>query len=401
MARKKIRLGFRGPSRAAGSKVKIRCAYGKCKSLQDCKNVGTGLQLRRARACLDNCRKSLRLDAALLKFCCRRHLENCKLAAPERRKRGPREALNPDQIVHLLQVLCKDGAPWAAVAGLLQLTVAERGSCIMHCRFRWLQHLGPDSAGVPAMHIEKVNKKTVARRVPIPGQLARLLHGWMHERPLQGGDSQWPFQGQGGEPDTFLFPTANVQGERNWNRCMTRQAFHLRLQRACKIIQQQRTVLRRQKTKGPPFKHVFKDVDMSKVGSHSLKRSAQVFDCVDLSNIGTHTWKRSSITLLKQKCTSAAVLQSISGTDPRTLDRYYDEPTAARQVEALEAFQEIWGPLEKREPSSDAKAPDRGQDAYLFCPRCGKKRADLAWAVCPWCCFQFPHVGETSTRHSK
>ena len=402
MARKKICLGSRGPSRATGSKVKIRCAYHKCKSLQDCKNVGTGLQLRRARACLNNCRKSLRADAQLLKFCCRRHLEQCKLAAPKHHKRGPREVLSPDQIVHLLRVLCQDGAPWAAVAALLQLTVAERGSCIMHCRFRWLQHLGPDSAGVPAIDIEQVNKKTVARHVPIPGQLARLLHCWMHERPLQGNNSQWPFQGQGCEPDAFLFPSANVQGERNWNRCMTRQAFHLRLQRACKIIQQERTVLRRQRMKSPPFKHAFKDMDMSKLGSYSFKRSAQVFDCVDLSNIGTHSLKRSSITLLKQKCTSAAVLQSISGTAPRTLDRYYDQPTTARQLEALdETFQGIWGPLEKQEPSSDAKAPDRGQDTYLFCPRCGKKRADLAWAVCPWCGWHFPHVGELAPGTAK
>ena len=384
-ARKKIHVGSRGPSRAANSTVKIRCAYHKCKSLQDCKNVSTGLQLRRARACLDKCRKSLRADAALLKFCCRRHLEQCKLAAPPRAKRGPREVLNPDQIVHLLKVLCQDGAPWAAVAALLQLTVAERGSCIMHCRFRWLQHLGPESAGVPAIDIEQVNKKTLARHVPIPGQLAQLLHGWIHERPLQGKTSQWPFQGQGCDPATFLFPSANVQGQRDWSRCMTRQAFHLRLQRACRVIQQERTVLRRQSRKRPPFKHPFQDMVMSKLGSHSFKRSAHFFECVDLSKIGTHSLMRSSITLLKQKCTSAAVLQSISGTSTQMLDRYYDQPTTSRKLQALgDTLHGIWGQLQE---------PGTGDESRCsYCAQCGRKRADLAWAVCPWCGRHYPQI---------
>ena len=388
MARRKIRVGSRGPSRAANSKVKILCAYRKCKSSQDCKNVGSRLQLRRSQTCLESCRKSLRADARLLKFCCPRHLEQCKLAAPQQPKRGPREVLSPDQIVHLLKVLCQDGAPWAAVAALLQLTVAERGSCITHCRFRWLQQLGPDSAGVPAIDIEQVNKKTLARHVPIPGQLAKLLHGWIHERPLQGKQSQWPFHGQGNDPEAFLFPSANVQGKRVWYRCMTRQAFHLRLQRACRIIQQERTVLRRQSVKSPPFKHPFKDMDMSKIGSHSFKRSSHVFECVDLSNIGTHSFKRSSITLLKQKCTSAAVLQSISGTTTRTLERYYDQPTTSRQLQALgDTFEGIWGPLQEQ----GATAPGTIQeDTYLFCAHCGKKRGELDWAVCPWCGWHFP-----------
>ena len=315
MARKKIHVGSRGPSRAANSTVKIRCAYHKCKSLQDCKNVSTGLQLRRARACLDKCRKSLRADAALLKFCCLRHLE-------------------------------------------------------------------------PAIDIEQVNKKTVARRVPIPGQLAQPLHGWIHEHPLQGKTSQWPFQGQGCDPATFLFPSANVQGQRDWSRCMTRQAFHLRLQRACRVIQQERTVLRRQSRKRPPFKHPFQDMDMSKLGSHSFKRSAQFFECVDLSKIGTHSLKRSSITLLKQKCTSAAVLQSISGTSTQTLDRYYDQPTTARQLQALgDTFHGIWGQLQ------ESGAPGaRDENSCSFCAHCGKKRGDLAWAVCPWCGWHYPQL---------
>ena len=390
MARKRICVGSRGPSRRAGSTVKILCAYRKCKSAQDCKNVGTGLQLRRARACLESCRKSLRADCRVLRFCCFRHLEQCKLATPPQRKRGPREVLSPDQIVHLLKVFCKDGAPWAAVAALLQLTVAERGSCILHCRFRWLQNLGPDSAGAPAMDIEQVNKKTVARRVPIPGQLASLLHKWINEQPLQGNGSQWPFQGQGRDSDAFLFPSANVQGERLWDRCMTRQAFHLRIQRACRVIRQQRGILRRQRVKGPLLQHPFKDMDMGSIGSQSFKRSSPIFECVDLNNVGTHTFKRSSITLLKGNCNSAAVMQSISGTSARTLDRYYDQPTTARQIEALEnSFQGIWGPLQGPEP----EAPDTGEDTYLFCAHCGKKRTDLGWAVCPWCGWHFPNTG--------
>ena len=264
--------------------------------LQECRHWAAA---SRARACLESCRKSLRADCKVLRFCCFRHLEQCKLATPPQRKRGPREVLTPDQIAHLLKVFCKDGAPWAAVAALLQLTVAERGSCILHCRFRWLQNLGPDSAGAPAMDIEQVNKKTVGRRVPIPGQLASLLHKWINEQPLQGNGSQWPFQGQGRDSDAFLFPSANVQGERLWDRCMTRQAFHLRIQRACRVIQQQRGILRRQRVKGPLLQHPFKDMDMGSIGSQSFKRSSPIFECVDLNNIGTHTFKRSSITLLK------------------------------------------------------------------------------------------------------
>ena len=194
---------------------------------------------------LEKCRDSQHTAAKVIRFCCLRHKTMC--LDPKRvpaQKRGPRTTLNKEHIIHLMDVLRQDGAPWTCVAILTQLALAERGGATMKCQFRWLQNLAPEDQGVPQISVEKVNHKTKARLVSIPAALARLLHRWMHHAPLCGCNSQWPFQNQDTTPSAYLFASSTVSGERLWNRPMTRAAYQKRLKRASEIIAQERAKTR-------------------------------------------------------------------------------------------------------------------------------------------------------------
>ena len=130
MAPKQKRVGSRGPARGKGSAPKIRCAYGRCNANTDVKNVRAELTLKKENVKVKLCRSSLKGNCKLLRFCCLRHKQMCMLAPVAPKKRGQRAGLDSDQLIHLFRVLVRDGAPWAAVAMLLQTAMGERVGCV-------------------------------------------------------------------------------------------------------------------------------------------------------------------------------------------------------------------------------------------------------------------------------
>jgi hypothetical protein len=352
-------------------------------------------------------------------------------------KRGQREPLDSAQVIDLCKVLLQDGAPWAVVVILLQLACGERAGCIVNAKFSWLENLSPDAADAPLVRIRKVNGKTVPRTVPLQKDLAASLHSWMFVEPLRGGEcfgcnSQWPFVGQKPDPECYLFPSATVQGFRNFSKPVTRHGFQARLKAAAVIIQRERAQTRRTRP----------------ADDANIPRS--VWENYNLSKLGTHSFKRSSITMLKSVCTSTAVVGAIAGTSAATCDKYYDFPSHSRQVDALDrsltrVFRSIAvepspvkrarsnaagtasggdgagegdGPR-KSSPAksmrSDAAGTTSGGDGagegdgfvksspakrmrsdaagtakatdgqFSFCPYCGRAREDPGWQACPWC----------------
>ncbi|CAE7616441.1 unnamed protein product [Symbiodinium sp. KB8] len=226
----------------AGSRLCIPCAYKKCKSQLDVKNVGSKLKVKRIRVQADKCRTSLRAHSKWVRFCCERHRDNCLLPKSMVAKRGPREPLDAAQLTDLFHVLIRDGAPWAAVAALLCMSCGERAGCIVKAKFGWLQNLSPAAKDLPCIGIEKVNGKTKPRNIPLPWELARLLHKWIHEQPLVGGpsgnagNSQWPFEGQSTSSDAYMFPSATVHGLRLWDIAIGDSAWRLLYDIAWKIL---------------------------------------------------------------------------------------------------------------------------------------------------------------------
>lgn len=380
MARPKIRLGNTGPQRKAGSRLCIPCAYKKCKSQLDVKNVGSKLKVKRIRVQADKCRTSLRAHSKWVRFCCERHRDNCLLPKSMVAKRGPREPLDAAQLTDLFHVLIRDGAPWAAVAALLCMSCGERAGCIVKAKFGWLQNLSPAAKDLPCIGIEKVNGKTKPRNIPLPWELARLLHKWIHEQPLVGGpsgnagNSQWPFEGQSTSSDAYMFPSATVHGLRLWDIAIGRQGFHKRLTTAADIICRERAGCRAKQQRGM-------DVPQS------------VWENYNFSKLGTHSLKRSSVTLMKEVCKSTALVGSIAGTSAATCDRYYDYPTTSRQKATVDtAFEPV---LRRLRVKTNCNAPSAANPsasteastafANRFCASCGQRREHAEWVFCPRC----------------
>jgi hypothetical protein len=61
------------------------------------------------------------------------------------------------------------------------------------------------------------------------------------------------------------------------------------------------------------------------------------FEEFDITKLGSHSFKRSAVTLLKEFCASTAVVAAVSGTSASTLDTTYDEATTHRQRRAVDA----------------------------------------------------------------
>ena len=82
--------------------------------------------------------------------------------------------------------------------------------------------------------------------------------------------------------------------------------------------------------------------------------------------------KRAAVVMLKDASGSTAVVSAISGTTAATLDRWYDEPTPARQVRAMSnAFGQI--------VQQQGQAPE-----LAVCANCGERRMSLRWRICPF-----------------
>ena len=191
-------LGSRGPQRTEGSRAKMRCAFTGCRSGKDVKNVRQALMMKRRMADVRKCRTNLRSDCQTLRFCCAAHRDRvCLLATPELVPYGRRAGLKCDQLVRLFGVLREIGAVWAAVLMLLQLACSERAGAATQIRAGWLKNLRPEAAGIPGIEIPHgINRKTVARTVPLTHTMAEMLDGWMRRAPLKGlggnTDKQWP-----------------------------------------------------------------------------------------------------------------------------------------------------------------------------------------------------------------
>ena len=208
-------LGSRGPQRTEGSRVKMRCAFTGCRSGKDVKNVRQALKMKRRMADVRKCRNNLRSDCQALRFCCAAHRDRvCLPATPELVPYGRRAGLKCDQLVRLFGVLRESGAVWAAVLMLLQLACSERAGAATQIRAGWLKNLRPEAAGTPGIEIPHgINRKTVARTVPLTRTMAEMLDGWMRRAPLKGlgghTDKQWPPSEEGQRITTarsLLFP---------------------------------------------------------------------------------------------------------------------------------------------------------------------------------------------------
>ena len=92
------------------------------------------------------------------------------------------------------------------------------------------------------------------------------------------------------------------------------EAYRLRLQRGADLVRRDRAEHRQEESEeasATGITHLFEDVDLKKVGSH--------------------TCKRSTVMLTKDVCNFSAVIGAICGTSAGTLDKHYDDKTAKRQ----------------------------------------------------------------------
>ena len=180
--------------------------------------------------------------------------------------------------------------------------------------------------------------------------------------------SQWPYSAEHrhllrSDPDALLFPGLDShagrgqQMRRNFEVAMTERAYFKHLKQVMDGIEHDRTA-----TQTLGHAHVWDDVCLAKVGTHSLKRTA--------------------VTLLKDRCTSTSVVGAICGTSALTLDKEYDVPTTRRQKTALrDAFSGVLAGV--------------GNTSCLVlppCSSCGKAPIEAAWKVCPWCGSMLPSV---------
>eukprot|EP00435_Cladocopium_sp_Y103_P003011 s3646_g1.t1 len=353
----------RGPERARGSAVKIKCAFKRCRSGRDCKNIGASLQVNRAGIDETMCRK-LRNHNGLVKFCCLSHKNKC-LNTQCANARGPREVLDEEQVVALFHTLVNQGAAWAAVMMLFQIFRAERCDCVRQIKVSWLDNFDPNLASPASVKISKINGKTVERSVAVTTAFASMIYAWLHCEPLKSGKTQWPFPGQPVEKaNTFLFPGLYTSGprrnQRTWGRAVSQRAYLDQVRKAARFLTKERAEFRR-------------------------AQRPHVFDECSLQHLGTHSFKRTGVSLLKNQCRSTSVVASISGTSRATLEKIYDTPTRKRQRSASEAaFDGIVHNVNNKKSKKTAKE-QTSKFQINFCAKCGVKRQDATWMWCPAC----------------
>ena len=110
------------------------------------------------------------------------------------------------------------------------------------------------------------------------------------------------------------------------------------------------------------------------------------FDGFPLDRLGTHSFKRSAVVLMKDTCSSTALVGAMAGTTAKTLDRIYDAPTLQRQQGLVDR---AFAPAAAALRASDARVAGarrrcQGAAADKFCSQCGNARDAPEWACCPW-----------------
>ena len=275
--------------------------------------------------------------------------------------RGGREALTVDQLVAFYKALLSNGPAWTAVLFLMQLMMGDRADCARQCSTSWLCLVSPK----PYINIpENVNGKTTARKVPIHSDYAKWLFSLMGS-PLQGAKGCWPFSGQRLiseantlRPDILLFP-GRVRGGhdcRQWSKAITEKAYFDNIISVSKILKQER------------------DNDHANGACH-------IFDDVDMTRIGTHSLKKSAVTLMRDANVQAKVVGAITGTTPKLVETIYYQATMAKRREAVElTFAPVLQGVGASEPPSFADST---------CPKCNVAKQDAAWNYCPTCGSEF------------
>ena len=370
--------GSRGPRRGRGSCPKLLCAYRGCRSKRDCKNLGNAFSAPRDAVTESQCRP-LHGACQTVRFCGPTHR---RLAmSRDARQRGPREALELGQYTLMIETCLKVGAPWLVPLTLLQLVCGERAECICHARFSWLNHLNPKDSNPATIRIPQVNRKTKPREIPMAPDVAGLLHTWITKGLRGEAGSRWPFAGQKTRDlDTCLFPGLRTGGNkyrRTWGRQVSIRGYRKRLRDVADVLEQDRSQKHQQGER-------------------------HAFDDFPLDRLGTHSFKRSAVVLMKDTCTSTALVGAIAGTTAKTLDRVYDMPTLRRQQGLVErAFNPVAAALRPATLAADADAQAAARPATpalaganakrrvvraaKFCSQCGASRGAPEWACCPWC----------------
>ena len=280
---------------------------------------------------------------------------------PPKNPRGGREALTVAQLVAFYKALLSHGPAWTAVLFLMQLFMGDRADCARQCTTSWLCLLSPK----PYINIpEGVNGKTTARKVPIHCDYAKWLFTLMGS-PLQGAKGCWPFTGQRlmGEgdtlrPDVLLFPGRVLGGHdcRQWEKAISEKAYYNNIVEVSKILKKERD-------------------------NDHANGTCNVFDDVDMTRIGTHSLKKSAVTLMRDANFQAKVVGAITGTSPKLVETIYYQATMAKRREAVEAtFAPVLQGLGASEPSGFGEA---------MCPKCNVAKQDAAWNYCPFCGSEF------------
>ena len=348
--------GSRGPKRSHASKIKMRCAFNKCRRQVDVKNVGAEKQLKRKDVNMAMCRP-IRAQCCIIRFCCKEHLKQCKSICPPP-KHGGREPLNQNQCITLMQTLLAI-CPWAAILSLLQLFIMDRADCARKCRWSWLSGMEPGSKGQPVINIPRVNGKTVARSIPIYRPFGEFLWTISHGNPIESSNGDaWPAAGQNLELESPLFPGYAADGKtRDWNKPISERAYLARLHQAGEILRAQRAAAKANNDDHP-------------------------FNGYDLNRLGTHSFKKTSVTLFSEQKVSWAIISAISGTSIPMLQRSYDMATKARQHQAMEeVYDEAWAPVLGTEPQQPSESSRPGK----FCGKCGQARKHEDDVFCTAC----------------
>ena len=293
------------------------------------------------------------------------------------KKRGGREALTVDQVIHFYFVLLRDvNSAWAAVMFILGILLGERAELLCHVQDDWFGCMDPSQGILPQCFVRPINKKTKGREVPLDRDFGKLLWTWATGSPLMGGydgvghRSQWPHPGQvlfqrrlrrfGKQPSgKYLFPGRALGGDnsRAWTKAVTSRGFFSKFQAAQQVIIDE---IKKSRSKREP--HPFDDVSIKRVTSHSMKKSA--------------------VTLMKTAGCSTAIVSAITGTSTRVLDSVYDIATQRRQRQAAAVFQPILQGIHVPERKANT-ASDHDQ-ACRFCVQCGHQ-LENSWLFCRFC----------------
>ena len=125
--------GLRGPPRKPNSEAKLLCAYARCNSGVDVKNIRSGLVVAKEDIDLNICRPSLRRgNVKLIRFCCDRHLQRCQNKKAPKLSEG-RHALDGNQIAAPFHHACERWRPvGSSVLPVAGSTGRARRMCHSH-----------------------------------------------------------------------------------------------------------------------------------------------------------------------------------------------------------------------------------------------------------------------------